>query len=83
MAEKEIGTVSNYFEHVGAAAIKLSAPVKVGDTLKFKGGEVEFEQKIEGMQIEREDVQKAKAGDEIAVIVSQRVRKGYRVSKVG
>ena len=82
MAEKEIGVVSNYFEHVGAASIKLSADVKVGDTLKFKGGEVEFEQKVESMQLDRKDVQEAKSGDEVAIMVSQKVRKGYKVSKL-
>lgn len=77
----EIGVVSNYFEHVGAASIKLSADLKVGETIKFKGGEVEFEQKVESMQLNRKEIKEAKAGDEIAVMVSQKVRKGYKVLK--
>ena len=39
---KQIGVVSNYFKHVKAAAIKLSAPLKVGDKIKVKGGEKEI-----------------------------------------
>jgi putative protease len=77
----EIGVVSNYFEKVGVAAIKLSKPLKVGDKVKFKGGEVEFEQKIESMQIHNQKVNEAKKGDEIGVRVSQKVRKGYKVLK--
>ena len=33
---KQIGTVSNYFDHVKVAAIKLTAPLKVGDKIEIK-----------------------------------------------
>ena len=79
--DKQIGTVSNYFEHVKVAAIKLEAPLKVGDVVEFKGGEVDFEQKIVSMQIQHEKVDKAKKGDEIGIKVKGKVRKGYRVFK--
>jgi putative protease len=81
MAEKEIGVVSNYFDHVKAAAIKLSAPLKVGDKIRIKGGEVDFEQEVKAIQINREDVTAAKEGDEVGVVVDQKVRKGYKVFK--
>jgi len=81
MANNEIGTVTNYFDHVNAAAIKLAKTLKVGDKIQIKGGETDFEQKIESMQINRKPVTSAKKGDEIGVIVSQKVRKGYKVFK--
>jgi len=81
MAEKEIGEVSNYFDHVKAAAIKLRAPLKAGDTIHIKGGEVDFEQEVKSMQINREKVGKAKKGDEIGIKVKEKVRKGYKVFK--
>jgi len=81
MANKQIGTVSNYFDHVKVAAIKLAAPLKVGDTVQITGGEVDFEQKVASMQIQREKVDKAKKGDEIGIKVSKKVRKGYKVFK--
>ena len=34
------------------------------------------------MQIDRKPVKTAKKGDEIGIIVSQKVRKGYKVEKV-
>lgn len=79
--EKQIGEVSNYFEQVSVAAIKLEAPLKVGDTVEFKGGEVDFEQKIESMQIQHKQVKTAKKGDEIGIKVAGKVRKGYKVFK--
>lgn len=82
MAEKEIGEVSNYFDHVQVAAIKLSAPLKIGDTIKFKGGEIEFEQTVDSMQINKVSVKSAKKGDEIGLKVAGKVRKDYKVFKV-
>ena len=79
---KEIGRVSNYFSHVKAAAIKLTAPLKVGDKIRVKGGEKDFELKVKSMEINREKVAKAKKGDEIGLLVPQDVHDGYRVFKV-
>lgn len=78
---KKVGVISNYFAKVGVAAIKLSAALKVGDKIKIKGGEVEFEQTVKSMQIHGKDVEKAKKGDEVGIKVSEKVRKGYKVSK--
>lgn len=77
--EKQIGEVSNFFEHVSVAAIKLKSPLKVGDTIEFKGGEVDFEQKVDSMQIQHKQVNAAKKGDEIGIKVKDKVRKGYKV----
>lgn len=82
MAEKLIGEISNFFEHVKAAAIKLLAPLKVGDKIKIRGGETEFEQEVESMQIDRKPVKSAKKGDEVGIIVKEKVRKGYKVHKI-
>ena len=79
--EKEIGEISNFFEHVSAAAIKLKAPLKIGDTIHIKGGETDFEQKIESMQVNRQPIKAGKKGDEIGILVGQKVRKGYKVFK--
>ena len=80
--KKSIGEVSNYFEQVGVAAIKLNAGLKVGDKIRFVGGEVDFEQEVKSMQIQHEKVQNAKKGDEIGIKIKEKVRKGYNVFKV-
>lgn len=79
---KQIGEVSNYFQHVKAAAIKLSSPLKVGDKIRIIGGEkTDFEMDVKSMQVERKDIEKAKKGDEIGLLVPEDVRKGYKVYK--
>lgn len=82
MAEKEIGEVSDFFAQVNAAAIKLKAPLKVGDTIKVKGGENEFEQVVESMQIDRKPIQAGKKGDEVGILLIDKARKGYKVFKI-
>ena len=79
---KQIGTVSNYFDHCNVAAVKLDATIKVGDTIRIAGGEVDFDQTVDSMEIQREKVESAKAGDEIGLVVKEKVRKGYKVFKI-
>jgi len=79
---KEIGVVSNYFEHVGAASVKLFGSLKVGDKIKIEGGGKEFEQEVKSMQIDRLDVKSGKKGEEVGIMVKQKIRKGYRVLKI-
>ena len=83
MADKAIGEVSNFFEKVMVAAIKLSGKLEVGDKIRIKGGElVDFTQEVTSMQINHENVGSAEKGDEIGIKVEQRIRKGYKVYKV-
>ncbi len=77
----KVGMVSNYYKHVKVAAIKLTKPLNLGDKIQIKGGNAEFEQIINSMQINKKSVNKAKSGDEVGIIVSQKVRKGYEVFK--
>lgn len=82
MAEKQIGEITNYFKHVQAAAILLSAPLSVGDKIRIVGGEKDVEVDVESMQIDRKPVEKAKKGDEIGLLVPEDVHKGYKVFKL-
>ncbi|MBD3247166.1 translation elongation factor-like protein [Candidatus Pacearchaeota archaeon] len=79
---KPIGEISNYFDHVNAAAMKLSAPLKKGDKIRIVGGEeTDFEMDVKSMEVDRKEIEEAKAGDEIGLLVPEKVRKGYKVYK--
>ncbi|MGB2698142.1 MAG: translation elongation factor-like protein [Candidatus Zixiibacteriota bacterium] len=82
MPEEEIGKVSDYFAKVGVAAIELTGSLSVGDTIHFKGHTTDFEQKVDSMQIEHQNVEKANAGDSIGIKVKDRVRGHDVVYKV-
>jgi len=79
MVEKEIGTISSYFSHVGVAAIKLSAGLKVGDKIHIKGSTTDIETPVEEIQIERKPLQKASKGDHIGIKVPDKVRPNDKV----
>jgi len=82
MPEEKIGTVSHFFDKVSVAAIKLEGNLKVGETIRIKGTTTDFVTKVDSMQINREDVESAKAGDEIGIKVPEKVRNGDEVFKV-
>jgi translation elongation factor EF-1alpha len=82
MAEKPIGEVTNYFKQVKAAAVKLTAPLQIGEKIKITGGEKSFEMTVDSMQIDREEIVKAKKGDEVGLLVPEDVHKGYKVFKI-
>ena len=79
--ETEIGEVMTYYANIGVAAVELSGGVKVGDTIIFRGFTTDMEHKVDSMQIEHESVQEAKAGDQIGIKISGKVRKNDRVYK--
>jgi len=79
---KLIGKVTHYFSKIGVAVIELSDTLKVGETIRIVGGETDFNQVIESMEIEHQKVEIAKAGDLVGLKVSQKVRDGYKVYKI-
>lgn len=79
--EQPIGRVTHYFDHLKVAVISLGkgAALKVGDKIRIEGGELDYEQKIESLQIDHEAVQSVKAGDDFGTKVKKKVHEGYRV----
>ena len=83
MAEKLIGKISHYFGNIGVAVLEITdEPVAVGDKIKVVGGETEFEQEIDSMQVDKNPVEKAEKGQSVGLKVSEKVREGYQVYKV-
>lgn len=82
MAEKEIGRVTNYFSKIGVAVIKLTAPLKLGDEVRIRGGTRDFQQRVESMQVEHQPIEEAAPGQEIALKLDQKARVNDKVYKV-
>ncbi|MGB9743406.1 MAG: hypothetical protein ACPLW9_01690 [Minisyncoccales bacterium] len=79
---KLIGKVSHYFGQIGVAVIDLSDKLKLGETIRIVGGETDFEQKVESMEVDHQKIKEAKKGDSVGIKVAQKVREGYKVYKV-
>ncbi|OGM91264.1 hypothetical protein A2755_02600 [Candidatus Wolfebacteria bacterium RIFCSPHIGHO2_01_FULL_48_22] len=80
--DKEIGKVIHYFDKAMVAVVKLSAPLSVGDEVKFVHGESEFTQQVESMEIDHEKIKKGKKGDEVAIKVNKASHENAKVHKV-
>lgn len=73
---KEIGKVTHFFDKIDVAVIELVADLNVGDVIYFKGSTTDFSQKVDSMQIEHKEIQKAGKGEAIGLKVDDKVRVG-------
>ncbi len=80
--DKEIGQVTHFYDKIGVMVVKLTDKVSVGDKIKVKRGDEELEETVDSMQIEHENIQSAKKGDEIAIKVSGKTKEGAVVYKI-
>lgn len=77
-----IGKITHYFGKIGVAVIKLSDTLKAGDNIRIVGGEADFTQSVESMEVEHQKVEEAKTGESVGLKVEQKIREGYSVYKV-
>ena len=82
MPEVVIGKVTDFFARPVVAGIELTANVEMGDKIHIKGHTTDLELTIDSMQINNANVNQAKAGDNIGIKVSERVRRVDTVYKV-
>jgi|YNPMSStandDraft_1061717.scaffolds.fasta_scaffold00002_136 translation initiation factor IF-2 len=83
--QKEVflGEVNHYYDKIKVIAMKLLAPLKLGDKIRIVGGEkTDFTQKVDSMEKQHQKLKLAKKGDEIGIKVKEKVREGYKVYKV-
>lgn len=76
---KPIGEVTHYFGGINVAIVKFKKAVDAGETVKFKGANTDFEQKIESMQYDHKDIKTAKKNQEVGIKVDDKVREGDMV----
>jgi len=80
--ETKIGEITHYFTNISVGVIELKDTLSVEDTIHIKGATTDFEQKVESMQIEHENVEKAEAGQSIGLKVKEHVRESDVVYKI-
>ena len=82
MSEELIGTISHYFPKLQVGVVKLTAGLKIGDTLRFSGHGADFQQTVTSMQLDHVPVETTSPGTEMAIKVEQRVREGTAVYRI-
>lgn len=78
----EVGRITHYFTRIGVAVVELTDKLSIGDRILISGSTTSFEQTIDSMQIEHEDVTTAGLGQSIGLKVKERVREGDRVYRI-
>lgn len=79
MAEEHVGSITHYFAKPEVGVVKLSAGIKIGDVLHFRGHTTDFQQEITSMQVDHAAVESAAAGTEVAIKLKERGRSGDEV----
>lgn len=82
MSGTQIGQIVHYFDHLNVAALTLTEPLRVGDTIHILGHSTDFRQKVTSLQIEHQPVQKANPGDDVGMKVIQKVHAHDKVFKL-
>ena len=80
--ENLVGKITHYFGKIEVGIVELSKGLSVGDTIHIKGSTTDFEQTVDSMQIEHENIEKAKKGEVIALKVKDKVKEGDEVYRV-
>jgi selenocysteine-specific translation elongation factor len=80
--EKSVGKIIHYYTNIGVGIIELFDTLNAGDKIHVKGSSTDFEQTVDSMQVEHQNVETAKAGESIGVKLNEKVREGDEVFKV-
>lgn len=80
--ETEVGKVVHWYDRVSVAVVKLSSSLAVGDRIKVRRGEEEFEDTVSSMQLDHKDISAGKKGQGVAVKLSQKAHEGAAIIKL-
>jgi putative protease len=82
LKKEKVGEVFTFFVKPSVAALNVLGKIKVGDRLLFQGATTKFEIIVKSMQIEGEEVDTVKKGQQVGIKVPDRVRQNDEVFKV-
>jgi hypothetical protein len=69
-----VGSITHWYSHLSVAAVRLTRPLKVGDTIHIKGHTTDVTQAVDSLEVDREKIEQAKPGDDVALHVDGHVR---------
>ena len=78
----KVGEVTHYFDQISVAAITLEDDLALGDWIALvRDGQLLFEQEVTSLQIEYANISAGRAGDDVGLKVSEKVKAGTEVYK--
>jgi putative protease len=76
---RAIGKVIHYWTRLGVAGVELTDSLQMDDWVQFRGTTTDFQQRVTSMQLNRRTIHQAHAGQQVGVLVADRVRAGDTV----
>ena len=70
----QVGHITHFFPKISVAIVELTAPLAVGDQILVKGPATDFEQVVDSMQIEHQNVPRAESGQSVGLKTAQHVK---------
>ena len=77
-----LGRVDDFFAHINVIALKLKAPLNVGNTIHIKGHTTDLIETVHSIQVEHEALQSGKKGDSVGIKILGIARKRDWVFRV-
>ena len=74
-----IGKIVHWYDKISVAVIELNKGLKVGDKIKIKHGDTEFEETITSMELDHKPVKSGKKGQGVAVKLSEKAGENSEV----
>jgi translation elongation factor EF-Tu-like GTPase len=76
---RAIGKVIHYWTHLGVAGVELMGSLKMDDWVHFRGSTTDFQQRVTSMELNHRIINQAHAGQQVGILVADRVRVGDTV----
>lgn len=76
---RAIGKVIHYWSRLGVAGVELSDTLTMDDWVHFRGATTDFQQRVTSMQLNHRFINQAHAGQQVGILVAERVRPGDTV----
>ena len=70
----QVGHITHFFPKISVAIVELTAALAVGDQILVKGPTTDFEQAVDSMQIEHQNVPRAESGQSVGLKTAQHVK---------
>jgi len=80
--EEEVGEITHFFDKISVAVVRASKEIKVGDKIHIKGATTDFEQNVDSLQINHQNVDSIKKGEEAGMKVNEKVREKDKIYKI-
>ncbi|NCO68288.1 MAG: translation elongation factor-like protein [Nitrospirae bacterium CG_4_10_14_0_8_um_filter_41_23] len=80
--ELKVGVITHFYNKIGVAVVELSEPLQVGDTIHIIGHTTDLTQKVEFIQMEHKNIERAEKGQGIGLKVNGEVKEKDLVYKV-